>query len=144
MRTYKFAEYEIEIDYARTLEYYKDLPFIGDEDDCNCIYCQNYALATMYFPEDVKSLCINIGVNLKKDARVSHFYEAKNSKHMYIAEYKLFGNIIRRAKTEAIDVLYKNDEDYFTISLLNVEVDDNVIELCIEAFLPWLLDIPPE
>jgi hypothetical protein len=66
MRSVRIAEYELEINYDKTVTYYKDLPLIGEEEHCKCIYCRNYALATVYFSNVVKTLFEDMGVNPKK------------------------------------------------------------------------------
>jgi hypothetical protein len=147
MKSVRFAEYEIEIDYHKTASYYENLPFIGEVEHCNCIYCKNYAIATAYFPKNVKSLLRDIGVNSKKDAEVSHFYQAKNSKHMYVASYKVFGKVLKKPHENIIYIYRENDEDFFRIGFENIhdlENDQMVMDFYVDAFLPWLLEENPE
>ncbi|MBM7572385.1 hypothetical protein [Aquibacillus albus] len=143
----KSVRIALEIDFHKTLSYYKNLPLIGEEERCECIYCKNYALATAYFPKSVKTLLSNMGVNPKKDAEVSHFYEAKNSKHMYVADYRVFGKVLKKPNQNIIDIYHKNDEDYFNLGFENIHVlenDEIVMNFYIDAFLPWLLEVNPE
>jgi hypothetical protein len=78
---------------------------------------------------------------------VSHFYEAKNGKHMYIADYRVFGKVLKKPSENLIDIYRDNDKDYFSIGFENVHVlenDEIVIDFYIDAFLPWLLEANPE
>ncbi|MEI5908980.1 hypothetical protein WAK64_18180 [Bacillus spongiae] len=54
MKLVRIAEYELEIDYDKTLSYYQNLPLIGEEDHCECLYCKNYGLTPSIFPNIIK------------------------------------------------------------------------------------------
>ncbi|WP_281658479.1 hypothetical protein [Halobacillus sp. Cin3] len=147
MKAVRFSGHELEVDYDETLAYYKHLPQIGEKDHCDCTYCKNYVLATNTFPMSVKALFQDMGVNREKGAEVSHFYEAENRKHMYVADYRLSGKLLKSPAVKTTNIYYKNNDDYFTIGFENVDALEKgagMVSFYIEAFLPWLLDIESE
>ncbi|MEI5908981.1 hypothetical protein WAK64_18185 [Bacillus spongiae] len=77
---------------------------------------------------------------------MNHFYEGKNSKNMYVADYTVFGKVLNEASENIIDIYRENDEDYFSIGFENVqtiETDSIRMSSYINAFLPWLLEESP-
>ncbi|WP_272479916.1 hypothetical protein [Aquibacillus koreensis] len=92
----------------------------------------------------VKTLFDDIGLDPKKGAEVSHFYQAKNSKHMYVADYRIFGKILKKPSVSVVDIYYKNDEDYFKLGFEEGHTSDGAIIFYIDAFLPWVLEEDPE
>ncbi|KAB8129200.1 hypothetical protein F9U64_15555 [Gracilibacillus oryzae] len=146
MKSIIMAGYELEIDDNKTLSYYKNLPFIGEEEHCPCMYCKNYALTIAGFPKSVQNQLREMGIDPAKGAEVSHFYQSKNSKHMYVAEYKAFGKLVKKPNEEVIDIYRNNEEDYFSIGFGNTHFNNEemVFGILIDAFLPWLLEENPE
>jgi len=147
MKLINFEEYQMEIDYEKTLLYYDSFSLIGEDDYCKCIYCENYKLSTTCFPKSVIKLLSDLGVDPNKAMKISHFYEAKNGKHMYIADYKVFGKILKKPNMNVIDIYYENDEDYFRIGFENIKslkTNENIISFHIDAFIPWQLEVNSE
>ncbi|MBN8236100.1 hypothetical protein JF544_12620 [Halobacillus kuroshimensis] len=147
MQSVSFEGYELEVDYDKTINYYKNLPFIGEKEHCDCSYCKNYVLTTNTFPMIVKDLLQEIGVNPKKGAEVSHFYEEENGKHMYVADYRLYGKLLKSPISKTSKIYYVSNNDYFQIGFESVNIYENTSEkigFWIEAFLPWIVDLDSE
>lgn len=138
-KTVQFEGYKLLIDLPKTFSYYQNLPFIGEEEHCSCMYCRNYVEAILSFPESVQVLFHELGADLRKDAYVSHFFE--DNKHYYISSYKVFGKILSKPELELIEIGNPNLEGYFKVGIQTIESSGNSeIDLYIEVELPWLLE----
>jgi hypothetical protein len=128
----------------------RELPNIGEEEHCNCQGCRNYAFGTERFPVEVKRLFASLGMNPKKEGRVTHLYRAENGLHYYHAFYYGTGEILEQPSEWPVNVYYQNETDHFLLTLTQVSPNSQIpthlpfpeprVELYIEAYLPWLLE----
>lgn len=84
MEILEFRDWKLEINPELTRTFYTDLPFIGEDPHCSCIYCRNYVFTTKLFPKEIQQLCSSLGIDLTKQGEVNHFYQDEDGSHFYL------------------------------------------------------------
>ncbi len=82
-RKVKFRNWTFEVDLDATQESF-EMKSKGSADDCSCDYCKNYReQRESIFPEEVKILFQEVGIDFTKENEVSEVYEMENGLHNY-------------------------------------------------------------
>ncbi len=78
-----FKEWELVVDRQQTILTY-DKVAIGGPESCGCNDCKNFInnRETIY-PDEVKKLFINLGVDYKKECEVCHYCQQDDGLHYY-------------------------------------------------------------
>ena len=74
----KYKDWEFEVDKELTSQTYDNISLSG-ADTCRCNDCKNYvAYRDKVFPDGVKELFENLGINYRKEVEVSHWEKLDN------------------------------------------------------------------
>jgi hypothetical protein len=153
----KYKDWVIEVDRLQTLQAYQNIEE-GRASICKCSDCENYAQnREMYFPEEVKLLFRNLGIDLMKEADATRNKKLENGLHAYTGWFHFIGIMVHgkncRVKTNASggfkDELLKI-EDNFEMgfckgwgrieSAFKEEVRSELIMLHFSTSIPWVID----
>ena len=150
---FKYANFTIDVDVERTRAFYQraDVPIVGEQ--CGCIDCRNYALAVLKAPDTVLDALRVLGIDPQKPAEtfsVTGDME-EDGTIWYNGWYHLCGTIVEgtEAWEEAWEDAYSPDPGFRfkmlpvrKMDLLHKAFPSPVIQLEINTYLPYVLDIP--
>ena len=155
---FEFGQYRIDVDVDRTREFYNNARYISD--GCECAGCRNYEKAVDSLPEEVLQFFDSLGIDMKKAAEVWAIMAENNRTVLYNGFYHFCGILLdndTQAETCTEDSnlklshwnhnkTYSLSKDYhITIFdqcgyLLEEGFPSPVLEIEIEATIPWVLD----
>ncbi len=150
-----FGKFRLDVDIDKTREYYNTVRLITE--GCDCDGCANFEQATELFPNPVKKLFGDLGIDPKKAAEVfTCCAEDNGTKMHYTGCYVFFGKILSGERImlfEKVDEntsigtlqkknLFKVDEGYS----VGFESDgDDITLLFMQVYfdvVPWVLNKP--
>ncbi|WP_148927494.1 hypothetical protein [Paenibacillus methanolicus] len=144
------TDWEIEVDYSKTKEYYSNHKI---DDDCTCTSCMNYRFNCKQFSNELLEFFEGLGIDPSKEGEFMDFGVSKEGSVIYMGFYHLVGRILDGPdyvddKWEELN-LFKINEFEFGFSSLELrcvpdDFPDPVIQLEFKAILPWLLEVPRE
>ncbi|MHA7100678.1 hypothetical protein [Roseivirga pacifica] len=155
---------EIQVDYRgwrlysdkeKTEQAYKEFEHSGAE-SCACDYCKNFiAQRETLFPEEIKELLREVGVDYKKEIDVSELARLENGLHYYIGWFQFKGDFKGKDCTVSLSNSgYTFDltqiTDKFSIgfrhdnSLTPFREKEGLVQIEFECHLPWVLEKEPE
>ncbi|TFF36907.1 hypothetical protein [Mucilaginibacter psychrotolerans] len=148
-----FKDWVFEVDRSLNEAHYA--MFVSDgAATCGCGNCENYlAYRDQIFPDEVKKLFDNLGIDYKKDAEIMTNYKTSDGLYNIMGWFH-FKGLILRGKNCAIPLPGGNGysielsrfSDNFSIGFSNrdnlsyFENNDDLIELTFETNIPWVLD----
>lgn len=151
----EFGQFVLDVDPKRTQAYYETDPGIG----CDCSGCRNYPLAMEALPEEAKEFFRSLGIDPKKPAEVYVNCTQEDGTLFYGGFYHLCGRLIRgqggwRTVSSSADgkssvwereTCYPVTDRFFAaftedIALLEKDFPTPVLQMEIEASLPWMLE----
>jgi hypothetical protein len=153
MEKVTFKDWVFEVDRSLNEAHYAT--FVSDgAATCGCGNCENYlACRNDIFPDEVKKLFENLGIDYKKDVDIMTNYKTSDGLYNTMGWFHFKGRIIA-GETSAIPLPEGNG---YSITLINIvenfsigfsnrdnlssfENNDDVIELTFETNIPWVLD----
>jgi hypothetical protein len=149
----KYRDWEFEVDFLLTQQAYQKFP-AGGSDTCNCSDCKNYsAYKNNVFPEEIKKLFIELGVDFKKEVEIWSIHKLGNGFHKIAGWFHFKGKIIsgvdcRKMKkdgngyTTDLTSISENFEIGFTpgSDLTFFDKKDGLIQIEFIADIPWVIE----
>lgn len=151
MKTIKFKDWELIVDEKLTKSTYEKVE-IGSADSCICNECKNYLnFRKNVFPEEIKNLFLEIGIDYKKESEVTRYCKQKNGLHFYGGWFHFKGNfngknceitLAENGFTLDLTKIAKNFSIGFRISssLSFFEDKTNIVQIEFETEIPWTID----
>ena len=153
MEIVKFLDWEFSVDKDATFAGYQKVD-IGGANHCKCTMCENFAASreTIY-PDVIKNLFIDLGIDYKKEAESYHITILDNGLHYYGGWFHFVGQIIKGkdAKiptgknghtldtveiTKDFYVCFHND---YALSFFDKDNFD-LVQVEFTASIPWIID----
>lgn len=145
MDAIEFHGWRIEYDRPATVAVYNRIP-IGGPDTCGCAACRNWAATRRdVLPNNFQSLLDQLGIPLDCEIEVYHNCRLKSGLHSYGAWYHFVGHVLVGERESAPDIRLDGFACFFHSqpALLSDEfVDLPVVQLEVQAEIPWLSDVP--
>jgi hypothetical protein len=150
MKTIKFKDWTLIVDEELTKSTYQKAE-IGSADSCVCNECKNYsAYRENVFPEEIKKLFSEIGIDFKKESEITRYCRQKNGLHFYGGWFHFKGEFIGK------NCEIKSVENSFTLELIKIsenfslgfrlssalsffEDKNNLVQIEFETEIPWVL-----
>ncbi|MDQ6470899.1 hypothetical protein RB619_09620 [Flavobacterium sp. LHD-80] len=152
MEIVQFKNWKFEVDRSLTIETYAGI-VSGGAVSCSCNDCKNYVESREYiFPEEVKILFLNLGIDYKKEVEILSYQILPNGLHHIAGWFHFKGKMIdgknckRDIENESFQIELTAIGDNFSIgfceqnSLTFFENKDDLIQVEFEAYIPWLID----
>lgn len=151
MKTIKFRNWELIVNDELTKSTYEKVE-IGNADSCVCNECKNYSnYRKNVFPEEIKNLFIEIGIDYRKESEVTRYCKQNNGLHLYGGWFHFKGEFIGKncevpvRENSFIFELTKIEEN-FSIGFRNdnalsfFEDGKNLVQIEFETEIPWTID----
>ncbi len=141
---FEFGSFVLDVDVEKTREIYKNLPTLTQ--GCNCQGCRNYVKALPSLPDDVLRFFDSLGVDPAKTPE-TFVMDASADLVWYIGWYHICGEILQGASTRD-KMKYDSLTEHFHVGvckeceLLEKDFSSPVLQLEIDARIPWALDEP--
>lgn len=148
----KYEDWEFEVDRELTLKTYDKITSSG-ADTCICNDCKNYvAYREKVFPDEIKDIFTNLGINYRKEVEVSHWEKLESGLCHIGGWFHFKGKVLsgksyrvplpkggftfdltRISENFSIGFAEGNDLTFFDdkIGLVQIEFDTNI---------PWVID----
>jgi len=151
----KFRDWELFADKELTGKTYEELE-LSSADSCTCDYCKNFVeQREQIFPDEVKELLSNLGIDYKKEIEVSEFGKLENGLHYYSGWFHFKGHFKGKDCTvpqinggHLLDLL--KITEYFGIGFrqdnaLTPFIEKNgIVQIEFDCNIPWVLANPPD
>ena len=145
-----YRDWELYSDKKTTERTYKEFEFSGAE-SCGCDCCKNFIeQRERVFPNEIKKLFRELGVDYKKEIEVSEFARLENDLHYYNGWFQFKGsfkgkdcviplqnggNTLDLTKiTDNFSIGFRHDN-----SLTPFEEKNGLVQIEFECHLPWVL-----
>lgn len=166
MKNYDWAGCKVEVDEIATREWYAQ----AEEWNCECGHCRNFMAFTDRLPEELLTLLYQLEIPAKKAVDVCNLTSRKGDLLLYEIRYRLAGRILKRNEDQheekgLLQKIYsffrvqwpkKRESEYpdpwelircldepgMLCSLYPDAFPQPCFELCIQLWLPWVLDEP--
>lgn len=143
----KITDWVIGVDLEKTAEFYQN-----ELEVCDCLYCRNFAGASLLENEQLYSILKKLGINAATPNHVSFFPTDDKEKLLYIGNYPFTGKVL---KGELCSISNWNETNTLKIEnfaigfseeleLVPEDFSEPVIQVNFEAIMPWVLDELPE
>lgn len=152
MEIVQFKNWKFEVDRSLTRETYAGI-ISGGAVSCICNDCKNYVEnRENVFPEEVKILFLNLGIDYKKEVEILSYQILPNGLHHIAGWFHFKGKMIdgknckRNIENECFQIELTAIADNFSIgfceqnSLTFFVNKDDLIQVEFEAYIPWLID----
>lgn len=94
MKTVKYKDWVIEVDEYRTRDVHQREE-VGGADMCECKPCKNFAAnRENIYPNEIKELFINLGIDYKKECEAWHMCKLDNGLHHYAVWFHFKGKVL--------------------------------------------------
>jgi hypothetical protein len=151
MKTIKFKNWTLIVDEELTKSTYKKAE-IGSASSCVCNECKNYsAYRENVFPEEIKKLFSEIGIDYNKESEITRYCKQKNGLHFYGGWFHFKGEFIGE------NCKNKHEENSFTFELTKIEENfrigfhlssalsffedkNNLVQIEFETEIPWVIE----
>lgn len=152
MEVVQFKNWKFEVDKTLTLETYTGVTNSGST-SCGCNDCKNYiANRESVFPEEVKDLFLNLGIDYNKEVEICSWQILPNGLHHIAGWFHFKGKIIE-GKNRKKDI----EKSGFYIGLTEIGNDFSIgfceqssltffkdkselIQVEFEAHIPWVIN----
>ncbi|NEV95073.1 glutaredoxin [Psychroflexus sp. YR1-1] len=151
----KYRDWELYSDKETTEQTYNDFEHSGAE-SCGCDYCKNFiAQRETAFPDEIKKLFRELGVDYKKEIDVSEFARLENGLHYYNGWFQFKGDFKGKDCTVPLQNGGHTFEmtkitDNFSLgfrydnSLTPFNEKNGLVQIEFDCHLPWVLENEPE
>ncbi|QOG04251.1 hypothetical protein [Flavobacterium sp. MDT1-60] len=152
MEIVQFKDWRFEVDKTLTLETYSSVNG-GGADSCPCSDCKNYIQnRENVFPEEVKTLFLNLGVDYNKEVEICSLQILPNGLHHIAGWFHFKGKIIdgknckKDIENEAFHIELTSIGNNFSIgfceqsSLTFFKNKNGLIQVEFEAHIPWVIN----
>lgn len=145
---FSFGQYKIEVDVERTRSFYESAASIPTSQQCTCDGCQNYDKAILTAPASVLNFLRSLGIDPCNPGEVYTVIGERepDGRYWYGGWYHVVGRIVKKGE----DDWYKPDPSYdfkvwfaddrTRMGWVEKEFPKPILELSIDAFLPYLLE----
>lgn len=151
MKTIKFKDWILIVDEELTKSTYKKVE-TGSANSCACNECKNYSTyRESAFPEEIKNLFLEIGIDLTKESEITKYCKQKNGLHFYGGWFHYKGEFIGK------NCEVKLNEKSFTFELTKIsdsfsigfrlssdltffEDKNNLVQIEFETEIPWVIE----
>lgn len=101
MREVIFRDWRFEVDSELTPKSFAN-ELNGSSDTCSCEYCKNFReQRENAFPEEIRILFENLGIDYKKEEEVSEVYQLENGLHNYSGWFHFAGKFLQAENVRA-------------------------------------------
>jgi hypothetical protein len=151
-KTLKFRDWVFEVDRELTKQTYAKVPG-SVADSCECNDCKNYvAYRDKVFPDEIKQLFNDLGVDYKKEVEVTYFEILQNGLHHIGGWFHFKGQVIhgKDYKVPLAEGGYTFDltkiTDNFSIGfskghdLAYFADKTGLVQIEFDTTIPWILD----
>ncbi|WPO78956.1 hypothetical protein [Flavobacterium sp. KACC 22761] len=152
MEIVQFKNWKFDVDKSLTIKNYSNV-IKGGAELCLCNDCRNYIQnRENVFPEEVKTLFLNLGIDYKKEVEILSYQILQNGLHHIAGWFHFKGKIIdgkdfrRNIGNESFQIELVDVCDNFSIgfceqnSLTFFEDKEGLIQVEFEAYIPWSID----
>ena len=151
----RYRDWELYSDKDTTEQTYQEFEHSGAE-SCGCDYCKNFiAQRETVFPDEIKELFRELGVDYKKEIDVSEFARLEDGLHYYNGWFQFKGDFKGKDCTIPLQAGGHTTDltritDRFSIgfrhdnSLTPFKVKDGLVQIEFDCHLPWVLENEPE
>ena|SRR5258705_13255309 len=136
----KYRGWEFEVDKEFTKETYAQVTASGTK-TCTCNNCKNFAAyRDNIYPEEVKKLFLDLGIDINKEAEISHYGKVNNEKHMFSGWFHFKGRIIQGEN------LFMEINPNFTIGFSKnyhcafFDDKNDLVQIEFTTHIPWVID----
>ncbi len=134
-----YREWMFDCDVEATRRAYETIS-AGSVEACECSGCKNFlAQRDSIFPEEIRKLFDELGVNYKRDAEIYHIAQLQPGLHQYGGWFHFVGNILRQPLGPA-------SMDHFTVDFVpdrslaaNAFENYSLVQIEITMEIPWVL-----
>jgi hypothetical protein len=145
MEILEFTEWRIEYDRSATATAYACAP-VNSPEVCGCNPCRNWVAARdRVLPEEFRGLLDRLGVPFDREAEVYHNCRLESGLHSYAAWYHFVGRVLFGERDCSPNVVFGPLSVYFHSNpclLPEAFAGQPVVQLEVEAEVPWLLEVP--
>jgi len=151
----KFRDWELFADKELTAQTYEELE-LSSADSCRCNYCKNFVeQRERIFPDAVKELFSNLGIDYKKEIEVSEFAKLENGLHYYSGWFHFKGYFTGKdctvpqlnggytfdliKITENFSIGFRRDN-----ALTPFKDTSGIVQIEFDCNIPWVLANQPE
>lgn len=115
MKSVTYKDWMFEVDIEATRQVYKDVAN-GGAGTCGCTNCKNYlAQIDFAFPQDIKQLLFDLGIDYQKDYEVWHYSKLDSGLHMYGGCFHFIGSFSEP------DCKVKTGDNAYRLALIEVQ-----------------------
>ncbi|WP_181306524.1 hypothetical protein [Rufibacter sp. XAAS-G3-1] len=150
-----FRDWKLNADKELTAQTYLEFEHSSAE-SCGCDYCKNFVeQREQIFPEEVKKLFSNLGIDFKKEIEVSEFAKLENGLHYYSGWFHFKGDFEGKdctvplqngghtleltSITENFSIGFRRDS-----ALTPFKDTDRIVQIEFDCNIPWVLSNEPE
>lgn len=152
--TVKYRDWTLEVDVERTKQVYQKVEH-GSPEACHCHECKNFAAnRERIYPEEIKKLLAELGVDYKKESEVYHVYRMDNGLHHYGGWFHFKGRITEgtdcridlpgggssfdpKPVTETFAIAFMKGN---ALNLFEKNEQDKLIQIEFTAYSDWVID----
>jgi hypothetical protein len=144
MKTIKFREWELLVDKESTELTYEKIDG-GISDGCPCNDCRNFVdNRKNIFPEEVKILFTELGIDYNKECENMHYEKLKNGFHSYHFWFHFKGKIVNQNNENASITYSINNNLIMSFGKIQFptffENTENLTQLEFYAEIPWIIE----
>jgi hypothetical protein len=151
MKTIKFKNWELIVNDELTKSTYNKVE-LGNADACICAECKNYSnFRDNVFPEEIKKLFLEIGIDYRKESEVTRYCKLKNGLHFYGGWFHFKGEFIgencevqlnKSVFTFELTKITENFSIGFRLSsaLTFFENKNGLVQVEFETEIPWTIE----
>ncbi|MBK8153868.1 MAG: hypothetical protein IPK61_13050 [Saprospiraceae bacterium] len=151
MTTIKFREWELIVDRELTKQTYQKVE-IGGAESCECNDCKNFVHnRETIFPDEIKILFDNLGIDFKKDSEICHYCRQKDGLHFYGGWFHYKGQFKGKDCTlpkgnngYSLDLTPINDKFsigfHYDSSLTYFDNKENLVQIEFDAKTLWTIE----
>ncbi len=152
MEIVKFKNWKFGVDKALTIGNYSNI-IAGGAESCLCSDCKNYIQnRENVFPEEVKTLFLNLGVDYNKEVEILSYQILPNGFHHIAGWFHFKGKIIngkdckKDIENGSFQIELTHIDNNFSIgfceqdSLTFFKNKDGLIQIEFETYIPWVID----
>ncbi len=153
MRTVKFLDWELNVDYNLTNSTYSNPDIIGGLKSCKCDDCENFINnINSAYPDEIKKLLMTLGIDHHKPCETWRIHKDGNL-HKYSGWFHFKGNFtgencLITIDKETSELKLKSITENFSIgfcynnSLALFQDRNDLVQIEFEVKIPWTINRP--